>query len=48
MVFAIVLIKTFVLRGSTDFRTIKSEEELDNNNEDQGNTRILIEFGSRF
>ena len=40
--------KYFVLRGSSDFREIQSEENLQNNNEEQGNTRVLIEFESRF
>lgn len=40
--------KNFVLRGSSDFRRIRSEEELNRDNEDQGNTRVLIEYESRF
>ncbi|MGD1918517.1 MAG: translocation/assembly module TamB domain-containing protein, partial [Pleurocapsa sp.] len=40
--------KNFVLRGSSDFKPIRSEDELDGDNEDQGNTRVLIEFESRF
>ena len=40
--------KNFVLRGSTDFRAIQNQEELDESNEEQGNTRFTIEFESRF
>ena len=40
--------KYFVLRGSTDFKSIRSEDELETNSEDRGNTRLLIEFESRF
>ncbi|MCC0178583.1 translocation/assembly module TamB domain-containing protein [Waterburya agarophytonicola K14] len=40
--------KYFVLRGSSDFKSIRSDRELKESNEDQGNTRVLIEFESRF
>ena len=40
--------KYFVLRGSSDFKQIRSEGELETPQEEQGNTRILIEFESRF
>ena len=40
--------KYFVLRGSSDFKQIRSEEELETTGKDQGNTRVLIEFESRF
>jgi translocation and assembly module TamB len=40
--------KNFVLRGSTDFKAIQSDENLQTSNEDQGNTKVLLEFESRF
>ena len=40
--------KNFVLRGSSDFKSIGNDDGDDRTDEDRGNTRILIEFESRF